>query len=114
MRDGVIYERGAFANTRTYIYITISANFGKLIRMAGATDNVDPDTLTHPPGWETPNITSFTIVFGLLSTVFDIAIFVVLLQVFNAIKAVFHTSWFIFSILTELGVVWSFILLRTR
>ncbi len=140
LRNGVVDGRRAFANTLKYIYITISANFGNMISMAGAslflpflpllakqillnnllsdlplmavaTDNVDEEMLARPPRWDTANITSFMIVFGLLSTVFDIAIFVVLLQVFHAGEAIFQTSWFMLSLLTELAVVWS---LRTR
>lgn len=140
LRNGVVDGRKAFANTLKYIYITISANFGNMVSMAGAslflpflpllpkqillnnlladapllavaTDNVDSETVAHPPRWNTADITSFMIVFGMLSTVFDVAIFVVLLQVFDASETIFQTSWFMLSLLTELGVVWS---LRTR
>lgn len=140
LRNGVVDGRRAFANTLKYIYITISANFGNMISMAGAslflpflpllpkqillnnllsdlpliavaTDNVDAEMVSRPPRWDTASITSFMIVFGALSMVFDVAIFVVLLQVFDATEALFQTSWFMLSLLTELGVVWS---LRTR
>jgi len=140
LRNGVVDGRKAFSNTLKYIYITISANFGNMVSMAGAslflpflpllpkqillnnlmsdlpllavaTDNVDAEMVAHPPRWDTASITSFMIVFGALSMVFDVAIFAVLLQVFDATEALFQTSWFMLSLLTELGVVWS---LRTR
>jgi Mg2+-importing ATPase len=51
------------------------------------------------------------IVFGLISSVFDLLTFGVLLYVFHAKQAVFQTSWFMISLLTELAVV---LVLRTR
>ena len=140
LRNGVVDGRRAFSNTLKYIYITISANFGNMVSMAGAslflpflpllpkqillnnlmsdlpllavaTDNVDAEMVARPPRWDTASITSFMILFGVLSMAFDVAIFFVLLQVFDATEALFQTSWFMLSLLTELGVVWS---LRTR
>jgi Mg2+-importing ATPase len=51
------------------------------------------------------------IVFGLISSVFDLLTFGLLLHVFRAGEAAFQTSWFVISLLTELVVV---LLLRTR
>jgi Mg2+-importing ATPase len=51
------------------------------------------------------------IVFGLLSTAFDLATFALLLKVFAATEAVFQTTWFVVSLLTELAVV---MVLRTE
>lgn len=51
------------------------------------------------------------IVFGLISSVFDVLTFGVLLHVFHADQASFQTSWFMISLLTELAVV---LVLRTR
>ena len=51
------------------------------------------------------------IVFGLISSVFDLLTFGVLLYVFHAGQAVFQTSWFMISLLTELAVM---LVLRTR
>jgi Mg2+-importing ATPase len=51
------------------------------------------------------------LVFGLISSVFDLLTFAVLLLVFDATEAVFQTSWFMISLLTELAVV---LVLRTR
>ena len=43
--------------------------------------------------------------FGALSSVFDFVTFAVLIGVFHATPAVFQTSWFVESLLTELAVV---------
>jgi Mg2+-importing ATPase len=50
-------------------------------------------------------------VFGLISTVFDLITFVVLLKVFQAGEALFQSTWFVVSLLTELAVV---LVLRTH
>jgi Mg2+-importing ATPase len=51
------------------------------------------------------------LVFGLTSTLFDLLTFFVLLRLFRADQASFQTTWFVVSLLTELGVV---LVLRTR
>ncbi len=51
------------------------------------------------------------VVFGLVSSVFDLLTFAALLLVFQAGEATFQTAWFVVSLLTELGVV---LVLRTR
>ena len=51
------------------------------------------------------------LVFGLISTVFDLLTFGLLLKVFDAAEAVFQTAWFVVSLLTELAVL---LVLRTH
>jgi Mg2+-importing ATPase len=51
------------------------------------------------------------IVFGFISSVFDLLTFAVLLLVFHAGEATFQTAWFMISLLTELAVV---LVLRTH
>ena len=51
------------------------------------------------------------IVFGLVSTVFDLVTFAVLLRVFDASEPMFQTTWFVVSLLTELAVL---LVLRTH
>jgi len=140
LRQGVEDGRRTFANTLKYISITTSANFGNMISMALATpflpflplaakqillnnflsdlpslaissDNVDPERVSSPQRWNVKEIRRFMIVFGLISSVFDLLTFGVLLYVFHAQQAVFQTSWFMISLLTELAVV---LVLRTR
>jgi Mg2+-importing ATPase len=140
LRRGVEDGRATFANTLKYIAITTSANFGNMVSMAIATpilpflplaakqillnnfisdlpsiaistDRVDPDQLEQPQRWDLGAIRRFMIVFGLLSTVFDLVAFAVLLHGFDADERTFQTAWFVMSLLTELAVV---LVLRTR
>ena len=140
MRSGVEDGRRTFANTLKYISITTSANFGNMVSMALATpllpflplaakqillnnflsdvpsiaissDNVDPDRVSQPQRWNIKDIQHFMVVFGLISSVFDLMTFAVLLLVFHADQATFQTSWFVVSLLTELAVV---LVLRTH
>lgn len=140
LRQGVEDGRRTFANSLKYISITTSANFGNMISMALATpllpflplaakqillnnflsdlpslaissDKVDPERVSAPQRWNVKDIQRFMIVFGLISSVFDLLTFGVLLYIFHADQAVFQTSWFMISLLTELAVV---LVLRTR
>ncbi len=140
LKDGVIDGRQTFANTLKYVAITTSANFGNMISMAIATlfvpflpllakqillnnflsdfpavaistDNVDPAMTETAQRWNVTAIQSFMIVFGLISTVFDLLTFFVLLHVFQAHEPLFQSMWFVVSLLTELAVV---LVLRTR
>jgi P-type Mg2+ transporter len=139
LRQGIIDGRRTFANTMKYIQITTSANFGNMISMALgtlflpflpltaaqillnnflsdipsiaiSTDTVDPETVSVAPRWNIANLRSFMIVFGLISTVFDLALFGLLVLVFHTTEAEFQSTWFIVSLLTELAVV---LVLRT-
>ncbi|MBL8226634.1 MAG: magnesium-translocating P-type ATPase [Chromatiales bacterium] len=136
LRMGVADGRHTFANTLKYIGITTSANFGNMVSMAMATpllpflplaakqillnnflsdvpsifissDRVDREQLVVPRQWRLREVRRFMLVFGLLSTVFDLATFAVLLLVFEAGEALFQTAWFVVSLLTELAVVLS-------
>jgi len=75
-----------------------------------ATDAVDPEQLTRPRSWDIAGIRSFMVVFGLISSVFDIATFLLLHFGFRASPDVFRTGWFIESTATELAVM---LVLRT-
>lgn len=140
LRRGVESGRATFANTLKYISITTSANFGNMVSMAIATpflpflplaakqillnnflsdvpsiaistDNVDAARLARAQRWDVVGVRRFMIVFGLISTVFDLLTFALLLNVFHAEETVFQTSWFVVSLLTELAVV---LVLRTH
>ena len=67
--------------------------------------------MSSPQRWNVKDIQRFMIVFGLISSVFDLLTFGILLWVFRAGEATFQTSWFMISLLTELAVV---LVLRTR
>lgn len=140
LTDGIVDGRRTFANTLKYVAITTSANFGNMISMAIATlfvpflpllakqillnnflsdfpsvaistDNVDSSMTESAQRWDIDRIRSFMLVFGLISTAFDLVTFFVLLHVFHAPEALFQSTWFVVSLLTELAVV---LVLRTR
>jgi Mg2+-importing ATPase len=85
--------------------------------MTIAGDNVDRVVLQKPRRWDIRFIRRFMIVFGLLSSVFDYLTFGVLwffLHVGlapNARESLFHTGWFVESVLSAGLVVFA---LRTR
>lgn len=140
LRQGVEDGRKTFANTLKYISITTSANFGNMISMAVATpllpflpllpkqillnnflsdlpsiaistDNVDQQHVTRPQHWNVREVQRFMIIFGLVSSCFDLLTFALFAFVFQATEAIFQTAWFLVSLLTELGVV---LVLRTH
>ena len=140
LRRGVDDGRRTFANTLKYIAITTSANFGNMVSMALATpllpflplaakqillnnflsdlpsiaistDNVDAERLAWAQRWEVAEVRRFMVVFGLISTVFDLLAFFVLLRLFEAGESTFQTTWFVVSLLTELAVL---LVLRTH
>jgi Mg2+-importing ATPase len=138
--DGVQLGRQTFANTLKYIRVTTSANFGNMLSMAAAAaflpflpmlprqilllnflsdipgmtiagDTVDPEQLERPREWNLPSIRTFMIIFGLISSVFDIVTFVTLRVGFGANETLFRSGWFIESTITELAVM---LVLRTN
>jgi Mg2+-importing ATPase len=138
--EGVRLGRQTFTNTLKYVYTTISANFGNTASMAAASaflpflpllprqilllnflsdlpsvtiaaDRVDPEDVDHPRRWDLRQVRNFMVVFGLLSSAFDLLTFAVLLLVFDTGATLFRTGWFVGSTLTELAVLF---VLRTR
>ncbi len=79
--------------------------------IAISTDNVDAESVAQAQRWDVAEVRRFMIVFGLVSTAFDLLTFALLLLVFKADEATFQTTWFAVSLLTELAVVMA---LRTR
>jgi Mg2+-importing ATPase len=137
---GVETGRETFANSIKYILITTSANFGNMISMAAAslflpflpllpkqillnnflsdlpslaisTDSVDPEQIEHSRRWDQRLIRRFMLLFGAISSVFDVLTFGILLWVLKATEAQFQTAWFIESLITELTIV---MIVRTR
>ncbi|HLO16166.1 MAG TPA: magnesium-translocating P-type ATPase [Anaerolineales bacterium] len=140
LREGIDVGRVTFANTLKYILTTISANFGNMFSMAGASlllpflpllapqillnnflsdipattiasDNVDTEWVARPRRWNTVFIRDYMILFGLVSSIFDFLTFGVLLFLFRATPEEFRTGWFIESLLTELVIA---LVVRTR
>ena len=140
LREGIDEGRITFANTLKYVLTTISANFGNMFSMAGASillpflpllapqillnnflsdipavtiasDNVDIETVEKPRRWNNQFIRNYMILFGLVSSIFDFLTFGTLLYIFRASPEEFRTGWFIESLLTELVIA---LIVRTR
>jgi Mg2+-importing ATPase len=79
------------------------------IMIAG--DAVDSEVLEKPRAWDIKNIRKLMIVFGLVSTAFDLATFALLRFIYDADEKLFHSAWFVESALTELVVM---MVLRTH
>ena len=133
IRRGIEEGRRTFANTLKYVLITTSANLGNMISMAAASlflpflpltagqillnnflsdvpavgladDSVDREQVERPRRWDIRFIGRFMVIFGLVSTVFDVLTFLILLVVFHARAELFRTAWFVESLLTELVI----------
>jgi Mg2+-importing ATPase len=76
-----------------------------------ADDGVDPELVVLPERWDIRFIGRFMIVFGIISSAFDIVTFALLRFAFHATPEVFRTTWFVESLLTELVVA---LVVRTR
>jgi Mg2+-importing ATPase len=140
LADGVMEGRRIFANTIKYVLMGTSSNFGNMFSAAGAsiflpflpmlpsqillnnllydssqlaipTDTVDPEQLARPARWDIGLIRRFMLVFGPISSIFDFATFGVMLWIFHAGDALFHTGWFVESLATQTLVLF---VIRTR
>ena len=74
-------------------------------------DNVDEEYLIKPRHWDMSFIRKFMLIIGPVSSVFDFLTFFVMLRVFHAGAALFHTGWFIESMATQVLVMF---IIRTR
>jgi Mg2+-importing ATPase len=137
---GVQEGRKVFTNTIKYIFMAISANFGNMFSMAGAslllpflpllpkqilltnlltdfpsmaiaTDNIDEIDSIRPRQWNIAFITKFMIIFGILSSVFDYMTFAVLIKYFHSTESEFQTAWFLESVVSATLIV---LVVRTR
>jgi Mg2+-importing ATPase len=140
LERGVREGRATFANTMKYVFMATSANFGNMFSMAGAslflpflpllpkqvllmnlltdlpemtiaTDLVDPEMVEQPRRWDIGFIRRFMIVFGLVSSAFDLVTFGVLLLALHATEAQIRTGWFVESVVSSALIV---LVIRTR
>ncbi|MBV1799496.1 magnesium-translocating P-type ATPase [Siccirubricoccus sp. G192] len=108
LADGVVEGRRTYTNVMKYVRMGTSSNFGNMLSMAVASlalpflpllpaqillnnllydlseigipfDAVDPADLARPHGWDMAAVLRFTLVMGPLSSLFDLAIFGLLL-----------------------------------
>jgi Mg2+-importing ATPase len=137
---GVLEGRRTFGNIMKYVMMGTSSNFGNMFSMAGGTlmlpflpllpvqilvnnflydlsevpiplDNVDREFIERPRRWNMSSIRDFMLIVGPVSSVFDFLTFWVMLRVFHAGEALFHTGWFVESLATQLLVIF---VIRTR
>ncbi len=137
--EGVRQGRATLENTLKYIHITASANFGNMLSMALAGmflpflpllpkqillnnllsdlpamtvggDRVDAAQLATARRWDAREIRRFMMIFGTISSLFDIATFS-LLRLLQTSAALFQSSWFVESLLTEVVIL---LVMRTR
>jgi Mg2+-importing ATPase len=131
---GVREGRRTFANILKYVRMGTSSNFGNMLSMALASivlpflpllplqillnnliydlseigipfDEVDREDVAQPDTWNMANILRFTIIMGVVSSMFDIVTFAVLSEVFDANAPLFQTGWFVESLLTQILVI---------
>lgn len=140
IHTGVTEGRRSVVNTEKYILMGSSSNFGNMFSMAGASlllpflpmlplqillnnllydisqtaipfDNVDTEAVSKPVHWDIRRIKIFMGVLGPISSIFDFLTFFVLLILFHANETLFHTGWFVESIVTQTLIIFS---IRTR
>jgi P-type Mg2+ transporter len=131
---GILEGRRAFGNVMKYLLMGTSSNFGNMFSMAGAvlflpflpmlpsqilvnnflydfaqvtipSDNVDADFVAKPHRWDISLIRNFMFWIGPISSIYDFMTFYVLLNIFHARAAEFHTGWFVESLATQTLVI---------
>ncbi len=132
--SGILEGRRAFGNVMKYLLMGTSSNFGNMFSMAGASlflpflpmlptqilvnnflydlaqitipsDNVDEAFIQKPHHWDIGLIRRFMFWIGPISSLYDFLTFYVLLKVFRATEAEFHTGWFVESLATQTLVI---------
>jgi Mg2+-importing ATPase len=132
--DGVREGRKTFANTLKYLYISTGSTFGNMFSVAAAsmflpflpmlpkqilltnflsdfpfltvtTDNVDEEQLRRPGRWDLRVLRNYMVVFGIHSSLFDLATFMTLYRVLGVRDSGFQTGWFVESVLSEIFIL---------
>jgi len=135
LKDGVMEGRKIFGNIIKYIKMGFSSNFGNMLSMTGAsiflpflpmtavqillnnflydlsqvaipTDQVDDEYVEKPKPWNVGLLRRFMVTIGPISSIFDFTTFAVMIFVFNASPALFHTGWFVESLCTQTLVIY--------
>lgn len=134
LADGVREGRRTFANILKYMMMGTSSNFGNMFSMAGGVlflpflpmlpiqillnnllydlsetmiplDRVSDAMIAQPRRWDLDVVRKFMLVFGPLSSIFDLITFGLLLWVLRAEEPLFHTGWFVESLATQVLVI---------
>lgn len=138
LEAGVMEGRRTFGNTMKYVKMTASSNFGNVFSVLIASaflpflpmlpiqlltnnllydfsqtsipwDDMDAEYLAVPRQWRADDIGRFMAFIGPISSIFDIATFLVMWFVFQANtparQSLFQSGWFIESLLTQTLIV---------
>ena len=134
LHAGILEGRRALGNVMKYLLMETSSNFGNMLSMAVAslllpflpmlpvqvllnnflydiaqltipTDRVDSDFLRAPRRWDIAAVRRFMLRVGPVSSIFDLLTFAVLLYAFHATAPLFHTGWFVESVVTQILVL---------
>ncbi|MFG2389728.1 magnesium-translocating P-type ATPase [Streptomyces lavendulae] len=144
LEQGVVQGRTTFGNTIKYIKMTASSNFGNVFsvlvasafipfqpmlaimllvqnlvydiaQLATPWDRMDEEYLRKPRNWDAKGIFRFMVTIGPISSIFDIAMFVIMWNVFSAdseaAQSLFQSGWFVEGLLSQTLVVH---MIRTR
>lgn len=140
LAQGIATGRKVFNNTMKYVLMGTAGDFGNLFsaalgtmvlpflpltpgqvllqdlmydssQLSIPTDNVDQEQVARPSHWKIGFIRKYMLVFGLASSIFDFLTFGLMLYVFHAQEAEFHTGWFVESLATATLIGFS---IRTR
>jgi P-type Mg2+ transporter len=138
LEQGVVEGRKTFGNVVKYIKMTASSNFGNVLSIVIASaalpflpmwpiqllvqnllydlsqialplDNVDEEFVRRPRQWEPRRIATFMLCIGPISSIFDVATFLLLWFVFlantPARQTLFQSGWFVEGLLTQTLIV---------
>lgn len=138
LEKGVMEGRKTIVNMIKYLEMAVSGNFGNMFSVTIASiflpflpllpvhilvqnllsdlaqtgipfDNCEEEDLEKPRKLESKRLVNFMLVFGPLSSVFDVMCFVVLYFVFNVRtvedQTLFQTFWFAFGILSQILII---------
>lgn len=144
LENGVIEGRKTFGNIIKYVKITASSNFGNMFSVLAASaflpflpmlpihiliqnllydisqttipfDRMDPEYLRKPRIWDSSDLSRFMIWIGPISSIFDIATYVVMWWFFSCqspeAQSLFQSGWFIEGLLSQTLIVH---MIRTR
>jgi len=144
LEDGVLEGRKTFGNIIKYVKMTASSNFGNMFSVLAASaflpflpmmpihlliqnllydisqttipfDRMDPEYLRKPRIWDSSDLSRFMIWIGPISSIFDIATYVVMWWFFKCnsteAAALFQSGWFIEGLLSQTLIVH---MIRTR
>ncbi len=138
LEEGVLEGRKTFGNIMKYIKMTASSNFGNVFSVLIASaflpflpmlpiqlliqnllydisqisipfDDMDAEYLARPRIWKADDIGRFMVCIGPISSIFDVATFLIMWYVFkaNAVghQALFQSAWFVEGLLSQTLIV---------